>query len=245
MKNMITHNGAPPKRGAAIEETFQKIRNMLYSSLLAPGQKIIYTDLARRLNVSVTPVIQALNRLKASGFVTYAPNKGYFVSEITEQEALQLYEAREALEIYIIPRIVENLNPRVVSQFKKTFKKHSMESENLIGRRLILVDAHFHLKIAEFAANEVIYTMLEEIFEKLYLKYRPEYFSNEQILGIVQEHRALLDALSRGEAQEAIAATRRHIASGRARVINSLRIRQAPDILLGGVREVTLGKVGM
>lgn len=235
MQNTKKHNGDLPKRGEAIEETFQKIRNMLYASLLAPGQKIIYTDLARRLNVSVTPVIQALNRLKTSGFVTYVPNKGYFVSEITEQEAAQLYEAREALEIYIIPRIVENLNPRVVSQFKDTFKKHSMEAENLIGRRLILVDADFHLKIADFAHNEVIYSMLEEIFEKLFLKYRPEYFSNDQVLGIVREHRALLDALSRGDVQAAIDATKKHIASGRARVINSLRIRQEPNILLGGV----------
>ena len=96
-------------KGVAIEEAYQRIKEMLYLNQLAPGQKIHSNDMSRRLNISVTPVIQALNRLEASGLVEYVPNKGYFLGEITEQEAQELYEAREALEIYLIPKVVENI----------------------------------------------------------------------------------------------------------------------------------------
>ena len=90
----------PMKRGVVIEEAYNKIKEMIYSNQLAPGQKIIYTDLAKRLKISVTPLIHALNRLEASDFVSYIPNKGYFLNEITVEEASQLYEVREALELH-------------------------------------------------------------------------------------------------------------------------------------------------
>ncbi|RJX35723.1 MAG: GntR family transcriptional regulator [Desulfarculus sp.] len=214
------------RRGIAIEEAYQKIKKMIYLNQLAPGQKIIYNDLGKRLNISVTPVIQALNRLEASGFVTYTPNKGYFVGEITVQEAMQLYEAREALEIYIVPKVIENLNPKNLQEIKEAFGRHRTEQNNILGRRLILLDAQFHLKIVGFSGNEVICKMLQEIFEKLYLKYRPEYLHQDRVKEIAQEHRMVLEALQRRDVEGAVATIRSHIISGRARVIDSLISQQ-------------------
>lgn len=109
MPNTGKSKKAGSRKGVAIEEAYQRIKEMLYLNQLAPGQKIHGEDMSRRLNISVTPVIQALNRLEASGLVEYVPNKGYFLGEINEQEAKELYEAREALELYIIPKVVENI----------------------------------------------------------------------------------------------------------------------------------------
>jgi DNA-binding GntR family transcriptional regulator len=55
-----------------------------------------------------------MNRLEASGLVEYRPNKEHFVGEITETEATQLYQAREALEIWIR----KEKNGRVVQAHK-------------------------------------------------------------------------------------------------------------------------------
>ena len=51
--------------------------------MLAPGQKLIYHDLANKLNISITPVVQAPKGLERLNFVRHEPNKGYFVGEIT------------------------------------------------------------------------------------------------------------------------------------------------------------------
>jgi len=99
-------SGVRAKKGMTIDEVYQRIKEMIYYNQLAPGQKIIYNDLANRLKISATPVIQALKRLETSRIVNYIPNKGYFVGEITEIEARQLYQAREALETYIIPLVI-------------------------------------------------------------------------------------------------------------------------------------------
>ncbi len=214
------------KRGVAIEEAHNRIKNMIYLNQLAPGQKIIYSDLSKRLNTSVTPVIQALNRLEANGFVNYTPNKGYFVGEITQEEAMELYEAREAMEIYIIPKIIRNITKQAIEEIKAIFRKYNQEAHAGSNRKIILVDAQFHLKLAEYSGNEVINTMLGEVFEKLYLKYRPEYLEAPQAKEVASEHRQILDALGRGDAKTAINFTRRHIAASKDRITRALRYRQ-------------------
>ncbi|MCB2190208.1 MAG: GntR family transcriptional regulator [Deltaproteobacteria bacterium] len=210
----------------AIEEAHTRIKKMIYLNQLAPGQKIIYSDLSKRLNTSVTPVIQALNRLEAGGFVNYIPNKGYFVGEITQEEAMDLYEAREALEIYIIPLIIENITKSAIDKIKKVFRKYKRETAGGPNRKMILVDAKFHMKIAEYSGNEVINTMLGDIYEKLYLKYRPEYLAAPQLREVSDEHRQILDALGRGDAQTAIDTTVKHIAASKDRITRALEYRQ-------------------
>jgi len=206
------------KKGPTIDEVYQKIKEMIYYNRLAPGQKIVYADMAARLHTSSTPVIQALKRLEASRLVIHIHNKGYFVGEITENEARQLYQAREALETYIIPAVIQNLTPQKLDQIKEAFKKY----EKANRRMLILVDAQFHLKIAEFAHNEVIYQILKDIFEKIYLKYRPEYMEDGWEKKVVKQHHELLESLREGQAEKTIRMVRKHIKTGMDYVIGSL-----------------------
>lgn len=220
------------RRGLAIEDAYQKVKKMIYLNQLAPGQKIISNDLAKRLDISITPVIQALNRLEASNFVSYVPNKGYFVSEITEEDARQLYMAREALELYIIPTVVENISAKNFDEIKQAFSLQRAEAQNLVGRRLILLDAQFHMKIASFSGNDIICHMLQDIFEKLYLRYQPEYFGTNRLKEIAEEHRALLEALRRRDVEEALAVTRQHISKGMIRLIQSLSAEQQTELYL-------------
>jgi DNA-binding GntR family transcriptional regulator len=212
------NSGARVKKGMTIDEVYHKIKEMIYYNQLAPGQKIIYKDLANRLQMSSTPVIQALKRLETSRIVNYIPNKGYFVGEITEIEARQLYQAREALETYIIPLVIQNLTPEKLDDIRETFKKY----EKTNRRVLILVDAQFHLKIAELANNEVIYQLLKDIFEKIYLKYHPEYMGDNREKEVLKEHHEILESLSKGDAEDTIRTVKRHISLGRDHVVESL-----------------------
>ena len=202
-----------------IDDAYQKIKEMIYYNQVAPGQKLIYNDLAKRLNKSITPIIQALNRLESARLVTYVPNKGYFVGEITETEAIQLSQAREALEIYMIPAIIQNSTPKMLDDIKSSFRKY--EGGN--RRILILLDAQFHLKIAEYAHNDVIYQLLKDVFERIYLKYRPEYLDNNREKAVLKEHREIINALRKGNEAEAATATRQHIKWGLEYILGSLR----------------------
>jgi DNA-binding GntR family transcriptional regulator len=204
------------------EVAFQKIKQMMYRNELSPGQKIIYQDLARRLDLSITPIINALGRLSMAKLVNHEVNRGYFVRMITENETRELYKAREALEIYIIPDVIANLDSKQLNSIKSAFKDHVVVNSPYHRRVVLLRDLSLHLKIVEIAGNTVIYDLLKSIFERIYLGYKPEYLVDERIKAVVKEHRAILNALEKRNVNDAIEWTKKHIKSGMNYVLESI-----------------------
>jgi DNA-binding GntR family transcriptional regulator len=218
------------KKGKTVEEVHDEIKKMIYYNMLAPGQKLIYRDIAERLNTSNTPVVQALKALERSNFVRHEPNKGYFVEEITKTEAKELFQAREALEIYAISLIIKNLDLKKLDAIKKAFRdyKGAMAPEH--RRILMLKDAQFHLKIVECSGNTVIYRLLEHIFEQITLKYRPEYLWEDRIKEVAKEHAALLKSLREGDIKNTTNLLRSHIRKGKEHIVSSLQTYDLPGL---------------
>jgi len=202
------------KKGNAVDEACKGIERMIYCSILAPGQRLIYQDLAKRLNTSITPLIQALNRLECLKVVRYEQNKGYSIREITEDEARELYEAREALEVFIVPSIVHKLNPVNLNSVKEAFDEYELEATSEFRPMLMFKDAQFHLRIAACAGSETIYDILEGLYKRIYLQYRPEYISDKKVKEFRVEHMMVMEALEKGDANKIIALLRDHIHRG-------------------------------
>ena len=222
---------APAKKGGATEQAYLQIKNMIYYNEVVPGQKLIYQDLAKRLNISVTPVIQALNRLvEHSNLVRHESNRGYFVGEITETEARELYEAREALEIYMIPLIIKNINPKALNSIREAFREPISPALPQYRRLILLKDTQFHLRMAEYAHNSVLLRMLTGIFEQIYLKYPPEYLTDTRVKSHAKEHRAVLDAIRRGDIDKATSFIKEHIRTGLDYVVATLH---ADKVMIG------------
>jgi DNA-binding GntR family transcriptional regulator len=201
---------------------FQKIKQMMYRNELAPGQKIIYKDLAKRLNLSITPVVNALGQLEMAKLVSHEINRGYFVRMINENETRELYNAREALETFIIPDVVENMDTKKLDLIKNALNEHVAINSSYHRRVVLLRDLSLHLQIVEIAKNAVIHDLLRSIFERIYLGYRPEYLINERIKSNLNQHRAILNALEKRNVNDAIELTRKHIKNGMDYVIKSI-----------------------
>jgi len=220
-----TGKPAALKRGS-IDTIYTQIKTMMYNQELAPGQKLIYQDLAHRLDVSTTPILQALHRLENAKLVRYEPNKGFFVAEMTETEARELYQAREALEVYLIPSLVENLDEKQIDRIRETFRAQGEKDNPNYRRKLMLTDAHFHLAIAKASGNQVIVDLLETVLERIYLKYRTEYLGEERIEKVLKDHREFLETLQARNTKKAIKLIRDHIQSGMNYMIQSLKNRR-------------------
>ena len=216
------------RKGPKTEEVYKELKNMIFYNEIAPGQKLIYQDLANKLNVSITPVVQALNRLlvEHSNIVRYEPNKGYYVGEITETEAMELYQTREALEIYSIPFIIKNIKKKELKSIRKEFGIHINSNIPNYQRILLLKDIEFHLRLIKHADNKVIQRVTREIFEQIYIKYQPEYLNDERVKATLKEHRAILNAIEEGNTNKAIVYTKKHIQIGMNFIVNTLHLHK-------------------
>ena len=91
---------------------YHGIRHMLYNKELVPGQRIAYRDLAEKLELSPTPIIQALKWLELQGYVRHEPNRGYSMAPFSLQEIEELYEIRELIEPSLIPAAIEKIDKK-------------------------------------------------------------------------------------------------------------------------------------
>ncbi|HQA60037.1 MAG: GntR family transcriptional regulator [Tepidanaerobacteraceae bacterium] len=86
---------------------YNKIKTAILNNELMPGEKLVEASLAETLNMSRTPIREALRQLEQEGFVTYYPQKGSIVSHISTTLAQELYEVREVLEGLAVRLICE------------------------------------------------------------------------------------------------------------------------------------------
>ncbi|MBW1781370.1 MAG: GntR family transcriptional regulator [Deltaproteobacteria bacterium] len=206
-----------------VDMAFRKIKEMMYHHEIVPGQKLLYQELAKKLGMSITPIIQALNRLQLLNIVYSERNKGYYVGESDPAEANELFIAREAFETFLVPDIIKNLTDKKLDDLEKALKEHvKAGSIPEYRRNLIIKDTNFHLEMIKIAGNKVMYNLSKVIFEQIYLKYRPEYMREERIKEAAEEHKTLIDALKERDVRKTRRLIKQHIKNGRAHVVGSL-----------------------
>jgi DNA-binding GntR family transcriptional regulator len=179
----------------AAQLAYDGIRWMLFHNEIVPGQKISYRELAEKLNLSLTPVIQALKRLEHQGLVHHKTNRGYFTAPMSIQEVEEIYELRELLEVSLLPAVLYNLNGASLKKLRSILIDDKSISQASYLNQKLLKDREFHLAIASLSGRKTQLQILEYLFDLLYLKYRGGllFVASEKTVGSL--HEDLLEAL--------------------------------------------------
>lgn len=177
------------------EEAYQKIKGFILRSEIYPRQKIIIEDLSKQMDISRTPIREAMSRLVKEGYVQQIWNRGFFVKEITVEEVEELYGAREALEPYLAEEAARRVTAGQVQELEALLKEYGeyVVRQPIRGRRL--VDLGFHTKVAEIAANSYLQRVLAEVFERIVLKQRIAVGQLDRGKDACLQHRAILAAI--------------------------------------------------
>jgi DNA-binding GntR family transcriptional regulator len=207
------------------EATYNNIKRLILSGQLRPGRKLVHQDLAELLKVSRTPVREALERLYQEDFVTRLPRRGFYVAEMTADEAFELYGAREALEVHALRDTFTKsaLTPAVLEELGALVGRyHTLLQERVVKERVV-TDVKFHLRLAELAGNRYLVRLLTQTFERLTLKRRVEGYRSDRGAQASSEHSELLGALNAHDLPRAESALRTHISRARDALLESLK----------------------
>lgn len=187
---------------------YDGIRMMLLNSEIQPGCKISYRQLAEKLDMSLTPVIQALKRLEYQGLVRHEPNRGYFTEPMSLREVQEIYDMREILETSLLPDVIKNLDGDAIHRLQRLVDAvNTAKADHALDRR-ILKDREFHLTLAEITGKRIPLQMLRYLFDLLYLKYNASLLFAAAKEAVGAQHHAIFDAVISQElslAQKAMA----------------------------------------
>ena len=221
----------PAKTGRSQEdrsqEAYQGLRRMLYSKELVPGQKIAYRELAERLQMSPTPIIQALKWLELQGFVRHEANRGYSMAPFSLREIEEIYELRELLEPSLVPAAVERLDQRGIGRLKAALEAHRSAQREFFLKERLFKNKEFHLALASLSGKETQIRILQHVFDMLFLKYGGNYLPMASLQSVDEEHQRIYDCAVAREVKKTRAVLASHISSVKKQVLAGVRLMLA------------------
>ncbi|NLV81713.1 MAG: GntR family transcriptional regulator [Synergistaceae bacterium] len=198
-----------------------KIKKIIFSGDLPPRSHLNIDDFARRFKCSKTPIREAFKKLVAENLVVYVPKSGYFIKSLSMQEYLKRYELQELLETHLIKKMAEI--PRYLD-FNKLYQINDNIRSLIDANMMTFVGDEndvFHITLYEKYQNDYIFATLKRIWNEVKIQ-RNLMFIYPQFIGvIVKEHQTILDALRKGNADDAEKVMRQHYASGREAILYS------------------------
>lgn len=204
------------------EKVYQNIKQMMLSYEIIPGQRLIFSDLAKKMGVSRTPVNNALSILASEGFLDFVPNQGYTVHQITKEEAESLYEIRLFLEKGAVEKVIKNLTPEKARELdRRRLLFEAAVADNLSRERFIL-DQEFHLSILSLAENAYLPHYFAEVYQRIFLRHRVESLRPGRAKSVIQEHRDMLKAIKKKDVDLAKEIIEAHIYAGKEYIFTSL-----------------------
>lgn len=109
-------------------DAYSKIYNMIITGVLPMGSAISEVDIANKLEISRSPVREALRKLETQGIVTHHNGRGTFVRQITPQDIRELYDLRSILERSAVETAIDNIMPVRVDELIERFTALNMQS---------------------------------------------------------------------------------------------------------------------
>ncbi len=142
---------------------YEEIKRKIINNELKPGQVLNERDLCDMLNVSRTPVREALLKLSNDGLVNIMQNRGALVSNITYEMITEIYDVRWALESLAARLFCEYALDEEIKKLGDTLEnlKHSKESGDI--EEFVKEDRKFHNIIIEGARNKKLISIMEGI----------------------------------------------------------------------------------
>lgn len=199
------------------DEIYDALHRQIIAGKYGPGDWLRQEDIATQMGVSMTPVREALDLLVATGLAERVPYRGVRVREMSVKDVADAYGLRLMLEAMIAREAALHITPEQIAslekkmdEMKKRVKLHDMPQERQLSRE-------FHSSIAEASGNDLLiklYGVVANAFPD-WLLYEAIFRNPELLAGSVtqtyEEHRAIMDALIKGDADKAVQTSIDHV----------------------------------
>ena len=204
------------------EEAYRRIKLLIFNQEVVPGQKLVYDDLAKRLNMSRTPIINALNRLAQQGLVDAESYRGFTVRPMDNKEAWDSFGFREAMETYTVEHAIVNAGKKEFDILKEKVRIYDDHNLGYYDRKKVSNDIAIHIQIAEMAKNMVLKSHLKLTLQHIYIRARLNNYSMERLEQAHSEHHIILSRMLDKDIQGSIEVMRHHIQEDRKHVIDCI-----------------------
>ncbi len=211
------------------EKAYLQIRQWIIQYDLKPGSHLKVGDLVRALQMSQTPVREALSMLEQEHLIERHANRGFRVRAMNLQEVEDLYDLRIALEVLAARQAAKRMGKtdqdRLAAILDEVGRLLSTDNK----RRILQLEQDYHVIILEGSGNSALAEMGRAILDRIWIIQNINLLTTGHLSEAHPQHLEICAALAGGDSQKAANLMRKHVTGAKEFVLS--RLRSSDDVL--------------
>lgn len=186
------------------ELVYLELKHKILTGEIVSQTRLMEIDLSEKMNVSRTPIREAIKRLADDGLVKVEPRRGAYVANISIKDMLDVFEVREDMEGFVAKLAAQ----RISDDEKITLREIAREYEEAIEKAddketIIELDEKFHNFIVRCCGNETLSELVKYV-QELSLRFRYLYYNDFSLYeSTAEQHNRIMEAINAGEEEVA------------------------------------------
>jgi DNA-binding GntR family transcriptional regulator len=193
------------------DDGYLRLRGAILRGELTPNQRLVEADMSSAFEMPRAAVRTALVRLEHEGLIEREPHRGARVRLVGVQEAVEILQARAALEGLAASQAAKNITPKGADELRAVLERQRVALEGQDLMRASDVNAELHAKIVELSGHATAQRLISGLksqmvrfqFRTILIPGRPSQSH--------REHVAIVEAIAAGDATKAERAMHRHL----------------------------------
>lgn len=216
------------------EVVYELLHTAIIQGEYKPGDRIVIDEQAARLGVSQIPIREALRQLEADGFVRNEPHVGVTVTSISATFIFEIFALLEAMEVVCSRAACLHISDDDVNTLSNLVDE--MNTAVADPHRWSVLNKQFHMLVCDLAQTGLIKGMMRNVLNH-WDRLRQHYLKDvlgQRLVVAQEEHRQIMDAFYRRDADEVEQLVRIHNQNALASYIEHLRVAGHLSVASGG-----------
>ncbi len=194
-------------------KVFEKLREDILSGVYKEKEELREVSVGEELGVSRTPVREALRKLELEGLVRIIPNKGAYVTGITQEDVRDIYKIRSILEGLCARWATEHITEEQLTELEEILllSEFHLKKKDACAEQVSVLDGRFHKVLYEASNSRIMEHVLSDFHKYVKMARRMSVGSKNRAEKSIQEHKEILEAIKKKDADMAEQLANRHI----------------------------------
>ncbi len=194
-------------------QVFDKIRSDILNGKYKRGEELVESSIGKELGISRTPVREAIRQLELEGLVQLVPNKGAFVTGISEKDVRDIYLIRARLEGLAARMAAKNITPELLDAMEETVVLSEYHAKKEHYEQVCEMDSKFHKLLYKASGSRILEHTLTDFHQYVQRVRMASIMKKRRMEKSNDEHDAILTAIREHDEEKAESVATRHISN--------------------------------
>lgn len=196
------------------QAAYKIIKEKIVNGDLKQGEFISVSAMAKKLNISRTPVTNACQKLEHDKFLTIVPKQGVIINVLTIDDAREIYELRAAIETYSAKYSFSSFTKEDIDYLESSYSKQVCAVQENDSQLFMQEDTIFHKYILSKYENSQFFSVLNTLFDRAFLIGLKSCKNPVRLAESLREHRKIIDCLIKEDKNGFIEEIEKNILNG-------------------------------